>query len=141
MAVSFVFLQMPISTGNRRVQTNAMKVYRKQRQYDFRHCQPCYVQLTTTCRKNSINQCSLSRSHTPLVLPSLNNVLPALVLQNRVNIKRSSYISSVCHVSLNQAPNVPTGHERRVVVLLLLLMSGDIETNPGPVGKWYFNVL
>ena len=26
----------------------------------------------------------------------------------------------------------------RVVVLLLLLMSGDIETNPGPVGEWLF---
>ena len=24
----------------------------------------------------------------------------------------------------------------RVVVILLLLMSGDIETNPGPVGKF-----
>ena len=23
-----------------------------------------------------------------------------------------------------------------MVVLLLLLMSGDIETNPGPVGEW-----
>ena len=25
-----------------------------------------------------------------------------------------------------------------MVVLLLLLMSGDIETNPGPVGEWLF---
>ena len=98
-----------------------------------------HVQLTTTCRMNHINQCSLSRmncSHTPLVLPSLNNVLPAMVLQNTVNIKCLSYISSVRHVSLSTAP---TGLARRVVVvLLLLLMGGDIETNPGPVGEWLF---
>ena len=160
---------MPISTGNRKFQTNAMKAYRKQRQYNYRHCQPCHVtpaqaviwgvsilmlpmlelatehvQLTNTCRMNRINQGPLSRmncSHTPLVLPTLNNVLPAMVLQNRVNIKCLSYISSVRHVSLSPAPTVPTGQGRRVVgvlVLLLLLMSGDIETNPGPVGEWLF---
>ena len=152
---------MPSSTGNRKFQTNAMKAYRKQRQYNFRHCQPCHVthaqavilavcllmlpmlelatehvQLTTTCRMNPVNHGPPSRSHTPLVLPSLNNVLPAMVLQN---IKCLSYISSVRHVPLSPAPTVPTGLGRRVVgvvVLLLLLMSGDIETNPGPVGEW-----
>ena len=163
MAVPFVSLQMPSSTGNRKFQTNAMKAYRKQRHYNFRHCQPCHVnhaqavilavcllmlpmlelatehvQLTTTCRMNPINRGPLSRSHTPLVLPSLNNVLPAMALQN---IKCLSYISSVRHVSLSPAPTAPTGLGRRVVgtvVLLLLLMSGDIETNPGPVGEWLF---
>ena len=176
MAVPFVSLQMPSGTENRKFQTNAMKAYLKQRQYNYRHCQPCHVtsahaliwgvcllmlpmlelatehaQLTTTCRMNPINQGPLSRmncSHTPLVLPSLNNVLPAMVLQNRGNIKCLSYISSVRHVSLSPALTVPTGLGRRVVgvvVLLLLLMSGDIETNPGPVGecsslmyKWLF---
>ena len=160
MAVPFVSLQMPISTGNRKFQTNAMKAYRKQLQHNFRHCQPhhvthahavvwavCllmlpmlelateHVQLTTTCR---MNRGPLSRSHTPLVLPSLNNVLPAMVLQN---IECLSYISSVRHVSLSPAPTVPTSLGRRVVgmvVLLLLLMSGDVETNPGPVGEWLF---
>ena len=163
MAVPFVSLQMPSSTGNRKLQTNAMKAYRKQRHYNFRHCQPCrvnhayaviwavcllmlpmlelvtqHVHLTTTCRMNPVNHGRLSRSHTPLVLPSLNNVLPAMVLQN---IKCLSYISSVRHVSLSPAPTVPTGLGRRVVgvvVLLLLLMSGDIEMNPGPVGEWLF---
>ena len=166
MAVPFVSLQMPSSTGNRKFQTNAMKAHRKQRQYIHGNCLPSHVtparaviwgvcilmlpmlelatehvQLATTCRMNSINQGSLSRmncSHTPLVLPSLNNVLPAMVLQNRVNIKRLSYISSVRQVSLSPAPTVPSGLGRRVVgvvVLLLLLMSGDIETNPGPVGE------
>ena len=163
MAVPFLSHQMPISTGNRKFQTNAMKAYRKQRHYNFRHCQPCHVnhaqaiiwavcllmlpmlelatehvQLTTTCRMNPINRGPLSRSHTPLVLPSLNNVLPAMVLQN---IKCLSYISIVRHVSLSPAPTAPTGLGRRlvgVVVLLLLLMSGDIEMNPGPVGEWLF---
>ena len=159
------------SPGNRKFQTNAIKAYRKQRQYNFRHCQPCHVipaqaviwavcllmlpmlelatehvHLTTTCRMNPVNRGPLSPvnfSHTPLVLPSLNNVLPAMVLQNRVNIKCLSYISSVRHVSLNPAPTALTGQGRRLVrmvVLLLLLMSGDIETNPGPVGEWLFNV-
>ena len=101
-----------------------------------------HVFITATFHMKHINQGPLSHmncSHHPLVLPSLNDVLPAMVLQNRVNIKRLSYISSVRHVSLSPAPTVPTGLGRKVVVvvvLLLLLMSGDIETNPGPVGKW-----
>ena len=164
MAVPFVSLQMPSSTGNRKFQTNAMKAYRKQRQYTHGNCLPSHVtptraviwgvcifmlpmlelatehvQLTTTCRMNPVNQGPSSRSHTPLVLPSLNNVLPAMVLQN---IKCLSYISIVRHVSLSPAPTALTGLGRRVVgmvVLLLLLMSGDIETNPGPVGE-YLNV-
>ena len=161
MAVSFVSLQMPSSTGNRKFHTNAMKAHRKQRQYIHGNCLPSHVtptraviwgvcllllpmlelatehvHLTTTCRMNHIKHGPLSRSHSPLVLPSLNNVLPAMVLQN---IKCLSYISSVCHVSLSQAPTAPAGLGRRVVrvvvILLLLLMSGDIETNPGPVGE------
>ena len=167
MAVPFVSLRMPIGTGNRKFQTDTMKAYRKQWQFNYRHCQPCHitrvipahavvwavcllmlpmlelatehVQLTTACHMNPINHGRQSRSHTPLVLPSFNNVLPAMVLQN---IKCLSYISSLCHISLSPAPTAPTGLGRRmvgVVVLLLLLMSGDIETNPGPVGE-YFNV-
>ena len=162
MAVPFVSLQMPSSTGNRKFQTNAMKAHRKQRQYIHGNCLPSHVtptraviwgvyllmlpmlelatehvQLTTTCRMNPVNQGPPSRRHTPLVLPSLNNVLPAMVLQN---IKCLSYISSVRHVSLSPAPTAPTGLGRRVVgvvVLLLLLMSGDIEMNPGPVGELF----
>ena len=103
-----------------------------------------HVQLTTTCHMNPINRGLQSRmncSHTPLVLPSFNNVLPAMVLQNRVNIKCLSSHSSVCHVSLSSAPTFPTGLGRRVVgvvVLLLLLMSGDIEMNLGPFCEWLF---
>ena len=143
-----------------------MKGYRKQRQYIYRHSQLCHVtrscavivgvcilmlpmlelatehvQLATVYYKNPINQWHVHQrhvtfSHTPL-LPFLSNVLPAMALQNRVawsNIKCSSH-SRVCHVSLNPAP---TGLGRRVVgvVFLLLLMSGDIEMNPGPIGEW-----
>ena len=160
---------MPISAGYRKLQTNAMKAYRKQRQYIYRHCQLCHVtrscavivgvcilmlpmlelatehvQLTTTYYMDSINHvcpCHMTFSHKPLVLPSLNNVLPAIAFENRIawsNIGYQSTHSRVCHVAISPAP---TGLGRRVVgvvVLLLLLMSGDIETNPGPVGEWLF---
>ena len=82
--------------------------------------------------------------HKPLVLPSLNNVLPAIAFENRIawsNIGYQSTHSRVCHVAISPAP---TGLGRRVVgvvVLLLLLMSGDIETNPGPVGEWLFQCI
>ena len=159
---------MPISAGHWKLPTNAMKAYRKQRQYIHRHCQPCHVtpnyalivgvcllmlpmlelatehvQLATMYYRNTINHVHarhMTFSHTPLALPSLNNVLPAMALQNRVawsNIKCPSH-SSVYHVSLSPAPTGLGRRVVRVVVLLLLLMSGDIETNPGPVGEWLF---
>ena len=157
---------MPSSTGLRKVQNNAMKAYRKQRQYIYRHCQLCrmttsyavivgvcilmlpmlelateHVQLTTTCHINHVPPPRMNFSHTPLELPSLNNVLPAMVLQNQLawsNITYPSYTSSHSRVHRVSLSLAPTGLGRRVVsvvVLLLLLMSGDIETNPGPVGE------
>ena len=151
----------------RKVQNNPMKPYRKQRQYIYRHCQLCHVttsyavivgvcilmlpmlelatehvQLTTTCHINRIPPTCMTFSHTPLELPSLNNVLSAMVLQNQLawsNIKCPSYISSYSNVHHTSLSPASTGLGRRVVgvlVLLLLLMSGDIETNPGPVGGW-----
>ena len=165
----FPSLQMPISAGYRKLQTNAMKAYRKQRQYIYRHCQLCcvtrscavivgvcilmlpmlelateHVQLKTMCYMDSINHVHprhMTYAHKPLVLPSLSNVLPAIAFENRMawsNISYQSTHSRVCHVAISPAP---TGLGRRgvgVVVLLLLLMSGDIETNPGPVGEWLF---
>ena len=149
-----------------------MKAYRKQRQYIYRHCQLCHVtpsyavmvgvcilmlpmlelanehvQLTTTCHINHVPPPHMTFSHTPLELPFLNNVLPAMVLQNQQawsDIKCSSYTSphsSVCRFSLSPGSTIPSGLGRRVVgvvMLLLLLMSGDIETNPGPVGEYIF---
>ena len=81
-------------------------------------------------------------SHTPLVLPSLSNVLPAMVLLNsvvRLNISCPSYTpfhSSICHcLHLNLLSSLGRGVVA-VVLALLLLLSGDIETNPGPLGEF-----
>ena len=157
---------MPISAGNRKQKTNAIKAHQKQRQNIYRHCQLCHVtpsyalivgvcilmlpmlelatkQLTTMYYRNLINhahQRHMTFSYTHL-LALLNNVLPAMVLQNRVawsNVKCLSHASShseVWHVSLNPAPSSLTRRVVWVVVLLLLLLSGDIEINPGPVGE------
>ena len=83
--------------------------------------------------------------HAPPMLPSLNNVLPAMALQNRIvksNIwclSCSSSHTNVRHVSSSPGFTIPSGLGMMVVgmiVILLLLMSGDIETNPGPVGEY-----
>ena len=149
-----------------------MKAYLKQREYiHYRHCQLCHVttscavvvgvcilmlpmlevatehvQLATTCHINHVPPPPMNFSHTPLELPSLNNVLPAMVLHNQLawsNVKCSSYsspYSRVCGFSLSPGSTIPSGLGTRVgvVMLLLLLMSGDIETNPGPVGECIF---
>ena len=108
-----------------------------------------HVQLATTDRMNPMNQscihpCHTTFKHAPLMLPSLNNILPAMALQNEIvksNIwclSRSSSHASVRRVSFSPGFSVPSGLGRMVVgavVVLLLLMSGDIETNPGPVGE------
>ena len=109
-----------------------------------------HVQLANTDHVNSIDQLcihlhctTLKRVH--LMLPSLNNVLPAMALQNEIvksNIwclSWSSSHTSVRYVSSSQGFTIPSGLGRMVVgavVVLLLLMSGDIETNPGPVGEY-----
>ena len=111
-----------------------------------------HVQLKTNYHMNHLHHVHsrpITFSHKTLVLPSLNNVLPAIAFENRIawsNISCQSTHSRVCQVVLSHvstvhvslSPTVPTGLGRRVVrvvVLLLLLMSGDIETNPGPVGE------
>ena len=145
---------MKSSTGQPKVQTNAMKAYRKQRQYIYRHCQLCHVttsyavivgvcilmlpmlELATTGHMN-LHPCRMTFSHTHL----LNNVLPAMVLQNRVawsNIKCPSSHSRVCPVSLSPESTGLGRKVVRVVIILLLLMSGDVETNPGPLSKCTF---
>ena len=73
------------------------------------------------------------------MLPSLISiVLPAMVLQNcivRLNISFPSYIAS--HFNAWYIP-LSLQLNGEVVLDLLLLLSGDIETNPGPVGKLFF---
>ena len=107
-----------------------------------------HVQLATMYHVSPTNQWFVHRHHmnisyTWLMLPSLDNVLPAIVLQNsvvRLKISCPSYTSS--HFSVRHTPsslhlNLLFGLGRSVVAALapLLLLSGDIETNPGPVGE------
>ena len=161
------------ATGHRKVQTDTMKAYRKhnRKQYNYHQCQlgrvtpgnallisVCLLMLpmvqlsaekATTYHVNPINQCyvhghRVNISHTPLVLPSLGNVLPAIVLQNsvvRLNISCpscASSCSSIHHIPPSLHLNLLSDLGRSavgVVLALLLLLSGDIETNPGPVGE------
>ena len=108
-----------------------------------------HAQIVTTDRMNFLDQSCIhprctSFKHAPLMLPPLNNILPAMALQNEIvksNIwclSRSSSHTSVRRVSFSPGFSVPSGLGRMVVgavVVLLLLMSGDIEMNPGPVGE------
>ena len=80
----------------------------------------------------------------PLVLPSLDNVLPAMALQNRVARLNTGYALCLSFHSIVQCASSSKGckvYSRRtlgvvgVVVALLLVLSGDIEVNPGPLGK------
>ena len=107
------------------------------------------VELVTTDHMNPMDQQCIhlhhtTFKHTPFMLPSLSNVLPAMALMNEIvksNIwclSHSSSHASVRHVSFSPGFSVPSGLGRMVVgavVVLLLLMSGDIEMNPGPVGE------
>ena len=108
-----------------------------------------HAHLATTDYMKSMDQpciypCHTTFKHASLMLPSLNSILPAMVLQNEIvksNIwclSHSSSHASVRHVSFSPGFSVPSGLGRMVVgavVVLLLLMSGDIEMNPGPVGE------
>ena len=110
-----------------------------------------HAQLATKYYVNPINQWHVDPnhmyiSHTPLLLSSINNVLSAIVLQNevvsRLNIGYSLYTLpyfSTCHTTPGLHLNLLSSLGRMmvgVVLVLLLLMSGDIETNPGPVGEF-----
>ena len=105
-----------------------------------------HVQLATMYRMKSINKWYLHQHYmtfhnAPLMLPSLNNILPAMGIQNglaRSNIRCLSSQSNTCHVFPNPAVSVAFCLGRMivgVVVVLLLLRCGDVEMNPGPVSK------
>ena len=157
-------LQVLMTSGHQKVQTNTMKAYRRQQQYVYCHCQlrcvTCgnalvmsvcismlpmvqlsaeYVQLATKYQVKPINHLELHHmyiSHTPLVLFSLNNLLPAMILQNCV--VGSCALPTSSHFNICCILNLSSGLGRRmvgVVFAILLLLSGDIETNPGPVGE------
>ena len=154
---------MPLSARHQKVETRTVNAYRKK--YQYIHCQLGHVipghavlvavcifmlpmlevaaehkLLTTVHHTNPADLCgghvTFSDSH--LVLPSLKNVLPVMVLRNRVvwsniHLSHSLSHSSICHVFLKLGLSV--SYSLKVVgmvVVLLLLLSGDIETNPGP---------
>ena len=154
---------------HQKVQTSTVSAYqRQQHQYIYRYGQLSHVipghailvavcifmlpmlevaaehkQLTNTYHTNpaDLHGGHVIFSNFHLVLPSLNNMLPAMVLQNKVvwsNIHRSHSLShSIHHVSLKLGLSV--SYSLKVVgmvVVLLLLLSGDIETNPGPDGEY-----
>jgi len=148
--------------------TSTVSAYQRQHQFVYRHCQLGHVipghailvavcifmlpmlevaaehkQLTTTHHANpaDLHGGHVTFSHSPLVLPSLNNVLPAMVLQNKV-VKPSVHLSHYLyhfrsdHISCGLGLSISSSLQMMVtVVFLLLLLSGDIETNPGPVGE------
>ena len=163
------FLQMPISTEHRKRHVIA---YQRQWQYVFHHqfrlipghalfVSACifmlpvlgiaaeHFQIITTCHINPIHQWHVhphrtNFNHKTIELPSLNNVLPAMILENivvRLNrrcLLHTSFHSKVSH-SLCFMIGPTYGVEKKmvkVVVVLLLLLSGDVETNPGPIGKF-----
>ena len=92
---------MSIGTGRRKVRTNTMNAYRRPQQYIHHHCQLCHVSLgcafivsvcilmlpvlglaaehvqIATDHLNPLDQWHFKIfSHAPLVIPSLNNLLP-----------------------------------------------------------------
>ena len=149
---------------HQKVQTSTVSAYRRKHQYIYYHCQLGHVipghailvavcifmlpmlevaaerkQLTTTHHTNLTDHCGghVTFSDSPLVLPSFSNVLPAMALQNKVlkYLSHSFSHSSICHVSLGLGISVPSCLKVVMMVFLLLLLSGDVETNPGPVGE------
>ena len=104
-----------------------------------------HVQLATMYQMNPIDRCShMTFSRASLVLPSLDNVLPAMVLQNRVVRVNTGYM--LCSSSYSIARCVSSSLDLKmysslgsramgVVMLLLLWLSGDIELNPGPFSE------
>ena len=103
-----------------------------------------HKQLTTIHHINPSDLCGghVTFSHSPLVLPSLNNMLPAMVLQNRVVWSNTHQLNSLSHSSIHHVflrLGLSVSYSLKMVgmvMVLLLLLSGDIETNPGPDGEY-----
>ena len=91
-----------------KVQTNTMKAYQKLGQYIYHHCQLSQV---TPGHTLLVDVCILMQ--------------PMLELATEPLQLTATYYSKFIRVV-------------GVVVILLLLMSGDIETNPGPHGEYTF---
>ena len=153
---------MPLSTRHQKVQTRTVNAYRRKQQYI--HCQLGHVipghailvavclfmlpmlevaaehkQLTFTHYTNPADLCGchVTFSHSSLVLPSLNNMLPAMVLQNRVvwsNIHLSHPLShsSICHVFLKLSLSVSYSLKVVWMVVILLVTKWRHRVKPRP---------
>ena len=125
---------MQITTGHWKLQTDTMKAYQRQWQYVYCHYQLRHVtpgnallisvcilmlpmlqlsaehmQLATKYHANPINQWHvdlhhMNISHTPLVLSSLSNLLPAMILQK--NVVRSCSLPTSSHFSVSYILNL-----------------------------------
>ena len=84
--------------------------------------------------------CHITFRHAHLVIPQLKNVLPVLVLQLNIACQILCSLSHFRLFCASPTPGlgIPSGLGRMVsgVIALLLIMSGDIETNPGPIGEF-----
>ena len=154
---------------HQKVRTSNVNAYRRQHQYIYCHRQLGHVipghailvavcifmlpmlevaaehALLTTTHHSNLHGGHVTFCHSPLALPSFSNVLPAMALQNKFLkcLSHSFSYSSVCHLSFSLGLSVSPFLKKMVmVVILLLLLSGDIETNPGPVGEesWFLPV-
>ena len=160
---------MPLSAMHQKVRTSNVTGFRRQHQDIYRHCQLGHVipghailvavcifmvpmlevaaehALLTTTHHSNLHGGYATFCHSFLALPSFSNVLPAMALQNKLvkHLSRSFSYSSMCHISFSLGLSVfPFLKKVAMVVTLLLLLSGDIETNPGPVGEesWFLSV-
>ena len=160
---------MPLSAMHQKVRTSNVSGFRRQHQYIYHHCQLDHVisghailvavcifmlpmlevaaehALLTTTHHTNLHGGHVTFCHSPLALPSFSNVLPAMALQNKVLkcLSRSFSYSSISRLSFSLSLSVSPFLKKMVmVVTLLLLLSGDIETNPGPVGEesWFLSV-
>ena len=65
-----------------------------------------------------------------------------MVWCTKVAVMRAN-VSSHSRIHPSTGLSVPSGLGRMVVgvILLLLVLSGDVETNPGPVGEFLVNCI
>ena len=95
-----------------------------------------HTQLATTERIEHLYPCHMTFQLAPE--PWLDNMLPVMLQLDVICQSHSSFHSSLHHDSHSPGLSVSSGLERMAdeVIVLLLILSGDIETNPGPVGEF-----
>ena len=114
-----------------------------------------YMQLSTTYHIKFISQWYMyvhphyMTFRFAALLQPVNNVQPTMVIQSRVlwsNIKGFSYTLSHFNTSVTVSLQLNFSFSlgsrmARLVLFLLLLLSGDVELNPGPFGEYFLYIL